>query len=67
MTQIQYDVLLSNLIRVENKLEYLQEITNSLVTVVKDLSDKTLVVTDVTEQLKQLSISIESLKDEVRA
>lgn len=67
MTQIQYDVLLSNLIHVENKLEYLQEITNSLVTVVKDLSDKTLVVTDVTEQLKQLSISIESLKDEVRA
>lgn len=67
MTQIQYDVLLSKLIHMENKLEYLQGMTNELVSVVKNLSDKTLVVTDVTEQLKQLSISIESLKDEVRA
>lgn len=66
MTQIQYDVLLSKLVAMENKVQYMQEVLNTLVSAVKELCGKTVVITDVVNTIDAMKTDIEALKDEVR-
>ena len=66
MTQIQYDVLLSKLVVMENKVQYMQEVLNTLVFTIKELCGKTVVITDIADAMSKMKVDIEALKDEVR-
>ena len=66
MTQIQYDVLLSKLVAMENKVQYMQEVLNTLVSTIKELCGKTIIITDVVNTIDAMKTDIEALKDEVR-
>lgn len=66
MTQIQYDVLLSKLVAMENKVQYMQEVLNTLVSAIKELCGKTIIITDVVNTIDAMKTDIEALKDEVR-
>ena len=67
MTDRQYDKLICEFRKLQ---EDVKNIENTLVTVydkVANLAQKTIVINDVDEQLKQLKVDIESIKDEKEA
>ena len=66
MTQIQYDVLLTKFVEMENKVQYMQEVLNTLVFTIKELCGKTVVITDIADVMSKMKVDIEALKDEVR-
>ena len=67
MPDRQYDKLICEFRKLQ---EDVKNIENTLVTVydkVANLAQKTIVINDVDEQLKQLKVDIESIKDEKEA
>ena len=64
MTSHQYDVLLTKLIVVSNQQEVIMSKLDSLTSAVKALNDKTIVISDVNEQIEQLQKDVKSLQDE---
>ena len=67
MTNRQYDILVSNIKKLQELLEIQSESLTSLAENVKKLNAKTLVVSDIDNELTELKKDIDSLKDEQEA
>lgn len=64
ITAKQYDVLMTKLIRIEGNQEAIMNNQIEIVKSMKALENKTLVISDVNEQIEQLKKDIKSLQDE---
>lgn len=67
MTSVQYDNLMTKLIRLENDMQLLKQVVLNLVDCVKSLNSKTIVISDVQSKIDKLEIDLKSVKDEVEA
>lgn len=67
MTNQQFDYLLSLVIKQQRLIENLVDRVETLSQEISKLSDKTIVISDVDEQIEQLKIDVASLKDEREA
>lgn len=64
ITAKQYDALMTKLIRIEGNQEAIMNNQIQIVKSMKALENKTLVISDVNEQIEQLKKDIKSLQDE---
>lgn len=64
ITAKQYDVLMTKLIRIEGNQEAIMNNQIEIVKSMKALESKTLVISDVNEQIEQLKKDVKSLQDE---
>lgn len=67
MTNQQYDYLLSMVIKQNKLIESLTERVSSMETSIEQLSKKTVVVSNIDEQLNKIKLDIKSLIDEKEA
>ena len=67
MTNQQFDYLLSLVIKQTKLITTLTDKIEALTTEISSLNEKTVVVSDIDEQVKQLEIDIKSLIDEQEA
>lgn len=67
MTNQQYDYLLSMVIKQNKLIESLTERVSSMETSIEQLSKKTVVVSNIDEQLNKIKLDIKSLVDEKEA
>lgn len=64
ITAKQYDVLLNKLMCIENRMELILNNQIEIVTTLKQLNNKTIVISDVNKQIEQIQKDIKSLQDE---
>lgn len=64
ITAKQYDILMTKLIVIENKQEVIMNTQSEILSTLKSLTDKTVVVTDVNERMNKLEKDVKSLQDE---
>lgn len=64
ITAKQYDVLMTKLIRIEGNQEAIMNNQIQIVKSMKALESKTIVISDVNEQIEQLKKDVKSLQDE---
>lgn len=64
ITAKQYDVLMTKLITIENKQEVIMNTQSEILSTLKSLTNKTVVITDVNERMDKLQKDIKSLQDE---
>lgn len=64
ITAKQYDVLMTKLITIENKQEVIMNTQSEILSTLKSLTDKTVVITDVNERMDKLEKDVKSLQDE---
>lgn len=64
ITAKQYDVLMTKLITIENKQEVIMNTQFEILSTLKSLTNKTVVITDVTERMDKLEKDVKSLQDE---
>ena len=64
ITAKQYDVLMTKLIRIEGNQEAIMNNQIEIVESMKALESKTIVISDVNEQIEQLKKDVKSLQDE---
>lgn len=64
ITAKQYDVLMTKLIRIEGNQEAIMNNQLKIVESMKALESKTIVISDVNEQIEQLKKDVKSLQDE---
>ena len=64
ITAKQYDVLMTKLIRIEGNQEAIMNNQIQIVESMKALESKTIVISDVNEQIEQLRKDVKSLQDE---
>ena len=64
ITAKQYDVLMTKLIRIEGNQEAIMNNQIEIVKSMKALESKTIVISDVNEQIEQLKKDVKSLQDE---
>lgn len=64
ITAKQYDILMTKLIVIENKQEVIMNTQSEILSTLKSLTDKTIVVTDVNERMDKLEKDVKSLQDE---
>jgi hypothetical protein len=64
ITAKQYDALMTKLIRIEGNQEAIMNNQIEIVKSMKALESKTLVISDVNEQIEQLKKDVKSLQDE---
>lgn len=64
ITAKQYDALMTKLIRIEGNQEAIMNNQIQIVESMKALESKTLVISDVNEQIEQLKKDVKSLQDE---
>lgn len=64
ITAKQYDALMTKLIRIEGNQEAIMNNQIEIVKSMKALENKTIVISDVNEQLEQLKKDVKSLQDE---
>ena len=64
ITAKQYDVLMTKLITIENKQEVIMNTQSEILSTVKSLTNKTVVITDVNERMDKLEKDVKSLQDE---
>lgn len=64
ITAKQYDILMTKLIVIENKQEVIMNTQSEILSTLKSLTDKTVVVTDVNERMDKLEKDVKSLQDE---
>lgn len=64
ITAKQYDVLMTKLITVENKQEVIMNTQSEILSTLKSLTNKTVVITDVNERMDKLEKDVKSLQDE---
>lgn len=64
MTAKQYDAIISKLIAVENRQEIIISSQLEILSTLKSLNSKTVVISDVNKEIEQLKNDIKSLQDE---
>lgn len=64
ITAKQYDVLMTKLITIENKQEVIMNTQSEILSTLKSLTNKTVVITDVNERMDKLEKDVRSLQDE---
>lgn len=64
MTVKQYDAIISKLIAVENRQEIIISSQLEILSTLKSLNSKTVVISDVNKEIEQLKNDIKSLQDE---
>lgn len=64
ITAKQYDALMTKLIRIEGNQEAIMNNQIQIVESMKALESKTIVISDVNEQIEQLKKDVKSLQDE---
>lgn len=64
ITAKQYDVLMTKLITIENKQEVIMNTQSEILSTLKSLTNKTVVITDVNERMDKLEKDVKSLQDE---
>jgi hypothetical protein len=64
ITAKQYDVLMTKLITIENKQEVIMNTQSEILSTLKSLTNKTVVITDVNEKMDKLEKDVKSLQDE---
>lgn len=64
MTSKQYDSLLARVSSMESRLEAILDNQVELTKAVKELTSKTVVISDVNKQIEQLQKDVQSLQDE---
>lgn len=64
ITAKQYDVLMTKLITIENKQEVIMNTQSEILSALKSLTNKTVVITDVDERMDKLEKDVKSLQDE---
>ena len=64
MTAKEYDVLLREIIKLQERIVNLDVSVKNMNDTLQELNKKTLVITDVNEELNKLKTDIQSLKDE---
>lgn len=64
ITAKQYDALMTKLIRIEGNQEAIMNNQIQIVSSMKALESKTIVISDVNEQIEQLKKDVKSLQDE---
>jgi hypothetical protein len=64
MTSKQYDILMTKLIVIENKQEVIMNTQSEILSTLKSLTNKTVVITDVNERMDKLEKDVKSLQDE---
>lgn len=64
ITAKQYDVLMTKLITIENKQELIMNTQSEILSTLKSLTNKTVVITDVNERMDKLEKDVKSLQDE---
>ena len=64
ITAKQYDILLTKLIIIENKQEVISSKQDQILATLEALNAKTIVISDVNEQIEQLQKDVKSLQDE---
>ena len=64
MTAKEYDVLLREIIKLQEKIVNLDVDVRKMNVTVEELNKKTLVITDVNNELNKLKTDIQSLRDE---
>lgn len=64
ITAKQYDVLMTKLIVIENKQEVIMNTQSEILSTLKSLTNKTVVITDVNERMDKLEKDVKSLQDE---
>ena len=64
ITAKQYDVLMTKLIQIEENQEAIMNNQLKIVESMKALESKTIVISDVNEQIEQLKKDVKSLQDE---
>lgn len=64
ITAKQYDVLMTKLITIENKQEVIMNTQSEILSTLKSLTNKTVVITDVNERMGKLEKDVKSLQDE---
>ena len=67
MTAIQYVNLMTKLIRLENDSQMLKQSVLNLVDCIKSLTDKTVVISSVQNDIDKLKLEVKSVKDELEA
>jgi hypothetical protein len=64
ITAKQYDILMTKLIVIENKQEVIMNTQSEILSTLKSLTNKTVVITDVNERMDKLEKDVKSLQDE---
>lgn len=64
ITAKQYDALMTKLIAIENKQEIIMNTQSEILSTLKSLTNKTVVITDVNERMDKLEKDVKSLQDE---
>lgn len=64
MTSKQYDVLMTKLIIISNQQEVISSKQDQILATLEALNAKTIVISDVNEQIEQLQKDVKSLQDE---
>lgn len=64
MTAKEYDVLLREIIKLQERIVNLDVDVKKMNVTIEELNKKTLVITDVNEELNKLKTDIQSLRDE---
>lgn len=64
ITAKQYDILMTKLITIENKQEVIMNTQSEILSTLKSLTNKTVVITDVNERMDKLEKDVKSLQDE---
>lgn len=64
MTSKQYDVLMTKLIIISNQQEVISSKQDRILATLEALNAKTIVISDVNEQIEQLQKDVKSLQDE---
>lgn len=64
ITAKQYDVLMTKLITIENKQEVIMNTQSEILSTLKSLTNKTVVITNVNERMDKLEKDVKSLQDE---
>lgn len=64
ITTKQYDIIMTKLIIIENKQEVIMNTQSEILSTLKSLTNKTVVITDVNERMDKLEKDVKSLQDE---
>lgn len=64
MTQREYDTLLKELRVLQTEIKNLASLVSKQSLIIENLSNKTVVITTVDEDIKQLKLDVKALKDE---
>lgn len=64
MTQKQYDTLYMQLIKMDERIGKLESKATEAQSILNSFASKTIVVSDIDEQLEQLKVDVAALKDE---